>query len=111
MSLGPMTRSCLTMQGFAGDDPALKPLAPWLRWTPALSTLLILAGAVLRQPSILWAFAALAFAGAAGWHAFDWLFNYGVRHLLRLPRLPPNPAPRRFSWGWRLVCPTGQDPA
>ena len=97
VSIRSLTRSCLTMQGFACDDPALGPVVPWLRWTPMLSTALILLGTVLRQPLVLWTFAALAFLGAAGWHPFDALFNYGVRYVLRVPRLPRNPVPRRFA--------------
>lgn len=99
MPLSSMTRSCLTLQGFACDIPAFGPIAPWLRWTPVLSTIVILFGTVLQQPYILWAFAVIAFVGAAGWNAFDALFNYGVRFALKLPRLPPNPAPRRFAMG------------
>ena len=99
MSLSPMTRSFLTIQGFACDVPTFGPVAPWLRWTPTLSTVFILLGTILREPYILWAFAVIAFVGAAGWNAFDALFNYGVRFILRLPRLPSNPAPRRFAMG------------
>ena len=97
MSLRSLTRSFLTIQGFACDVPAFGPIAPWLRWTPTLSATFILLGTILHQPYILWAFAAIAFVGAAGWNAFDALFNYGVRFALRLPRLPRNPAPRRFA--------------
>lgn len=99
MPLNPMTRFSLTMQGFVCDVPAFGPIAPWLRWTPTLSTIFIFLGTILRDPYILWAFAVIAFVGAAGWNAFDALFNYGVRFVLQLPRLPPNPAPRRFAMG------------
>jgi rhodanese-related sulfurtransferase len=41
---------------------------------------------------------ATAVAGAATpRHPFDWLYNYGVRHLLGKPAIPRNAAPRRFS--------------
>ena len=99
MSISPMTRSFLTIQGFACDVPSFGPMAPWLRWTPSLSAVFILLGTILQQPYILWVFAVIAFVGAAGWNLFDALFNYGVRFVLRLPRLPPNPAPRRFAMG------------
>lgn len=97
MSLSQITRSFLTIQGFACDVPTFGPVAPWLRWTPTLSTIFILLGTILQQPYILWAFAVIAFVGVAGWNLFDALFNYGVRFILRLPRLPSNPAPRRFA--------------
>jgi hypothetical protein len=96
------------MQGFACDvTPSIGVLAPWLRWTPLLSTGFIVAGTVLRQPMILWVFAAIALTGAAGWHPFDAVFNSTLRHVLHLPQLPPNPPPRRFAMAlagaWALV--------
>ncbi len=65
-------RRGLRLQGFACDtDPAIAAAAPWLRFTPAVSTLCIVTGTVLRSPAILWAFAAVATVGALGWNAFD----------------------------------------
>ena len=98
MTLGNWTKSVLSMQGFACDtDPALAAVAPWLRWTPLLSTAMIIAGTVLRSPAILWTFAVVALCGAAGWHPFDALFNHAVRPVVKVPQLPANPAPRRFA--------------
>jgi hypothetical protein len=98
MSLPVALAARLRMQGFACDhDPLVARLEPWLRWTPGLSTIWILAGTVLREPGILLAFSLVAGLGAAGWHPLDALFNGVVRHLQKLPALPHNPAPRRFA--------------
>ena len=90
-------RSHLTTQGFACESELVGQMAPWLRWTPALSAIWIAAGTSARASAILWTFSLCAAAGAWGWHPFDALFNYGVRHLIGLPRLPPSPVPRRFA--------------
>ena len=98
MAITEAVRSRLILQGFAcNTDPRVAATAQWLRFTPALSTLCIIAGTALRSPAVLWGFAIIAAIGAAGWNIFDQLFNALVRHRVRAPRLPPNPAPRRFA--------------
>jgi hypothetical protein len=100
-------RRRLTTQGFACEAKLVGQMAPWLRWTPALSAIWIAAGTTARAPTIFWAFTLCAAAGAAGWHPFDALFNYGVRHLLNLPHLPPNPRPRRFAMALAAIWSAG----
>jgi hypothetical protein len=39
-----------------------------------------------------------AVGGFAPWHPFDLAWDYGVRHLMRTPALPPNPRRRRRAW-------------
>jgi hypothetical protein len=95
--LSEKVRAHLSAQGYACEQELVGQMVPWLRWTPALSAIWIAAGTTARAPIILWSFSLCAAAGVAGWHPFDALFNYGVRHLLGLPRLPPNPPPRRFA--------------
>ncbi len=91
-------RRGLMLQGFACDtDPGIASAAPWLRFTPAISTLCIIAGTALRAPSVLWAFAAVAAVGSLGWNAFDQVFNSAVRRWVHASPLPANPAPRRFA--------------
>jgi len=98
MAIPEAVRLRLALQGFACDrDARVGAAAPWLRFTPALSTLCIITGTVLRSPAVLWAFAIIAAIGAAGWHVFDQLFNTLVRRWVHAARLPPNPAPRRFA--------------
>jgi hypothetical protein len=97
-------RRHLSTQGFACEVELVGQMAPWLRWTPALSAIWISAGTTARSPIILWSFSLCAAAGALGWHPFDALFNHGVRHLLDLPHLPANPVPRRFAMALAAVC-------
>ena len=88
------------LQGFACDaDPSVGATARWLRFTPTLSTLCILAGTALRSSVVLWTFAVIAAIGAAGWNVFDLLFNVLVRHLVRSAPLPPNPEVARGNGG------------
>lgn len=102
--LNETVRRRLTNQGFACDLELVGQMAPWLRWTPALSAIWIAAGTTARSPTILWSFSLCAAAGAMGWHPFDALFNHGARHLLDLPPLPTNPVPRRFAMALAAVC-------
>ena len=98
MQLRPAVRERLMLQGFACDiDPAVGKAAAWLRFTPAVSTMWLITAVALRSAPALWIFAALAAAGAAGWHPFDQIFNRVIRHALGAPPLPSNPAPRRFA--------------
>ncbi|HVH66395.1 MAG TPA: DUF4395 family protein [Gemmatimonadales bacterium] len=91
-------RSRLQLQGFDCDsDPRVLAGARWLRFTPTLSTVCIIAGTALRSPIVLWSFALVTMVGAAGWHLFDALFNVFVRRWAQAPPLGPNPAPRRFA--------------
>jgi hypothetical protein len=96
-------RARLATQGYACDLELVGQLAPWLRWTPALSALWIAAGTTAKAPTILWSFSLCAAAGAAGWHPLDALFNNGVRHVFSLPRLPSNPPPRRFAMAMAAI--------
>ena len=102
--LNETVRRRLTAQEFACEVELVGQMAPWLRWTPALSAIWIAAGTTARSPTILWSFSLCAAAGAMGWHPFDALFNHGVRHLLDLPPLPNNPVPRRFAMSLAAVC-------
>lgn len=91
-------RGRLEMQGFACTvDPATLATARWLRFTPLLSMVVLVAAAILHSSFLLWAFAIIAALGAAGWHLFDILFNAVVARALDAPRLAPNPVPRRFA--------------
>ncbi len=90
--------SRLALQGFACDtDPQVATMARWLRFTPVLSTICIVAGTALRSPALLWGFALITAIGAAGWNAFDAIFNHVVRRWIHSPPLPANPPPRRFA--------------
>ena len=83
MSAHATLRRRIEAQGFLGlDDDTLARLGPWLRWSPVLCTLAMIAGVALRSPPILWTLAAIALLGALlPFHPFDLLYNLGMRHL------------------------------
>ncbi len=90
----------LRAQGYQEEGAALAHAARWARWAPALCALSCLAATVAQSPIAFWAIAATAAAGAVlPNHPFDWLFNYGVRHVVGEPPMPRNQAPRRFACG------------
>ncbi|MBZ0271903.1 DUF4395 domain-containing protein [bacterium] len=92
-------RNRLEIQGYGDlDDSTLAELGPWIRWSPAFCTVFMIAGTALASPAILWTLAATAFVGAIlPSHPFDWLYNFGFRHLTGTRPLPPHGAPRRFA--------------
>ena len=101
MPVSSTVRYRLEAQGFHGlDDATLEELAPWLRWSPVLCTLVMAAGVALASPMILWALAGVAFLGVLlPFHPFDLLYNYGVRHLTGTRPLPHHGPQRRFACG------------
>lgn len=98
-------RRRLEAQGFRGlDDATLQEVGPWLRWSPALCTLFMLAGVALASPAILWALAVTAFLGALlPFHPFDLMYNHGARHLTGTRPLPHQGPQRRFACGIATV--------
>lgn len=57
-------------------------------------------GVFFQSISILAIAAIIAFAGAfPPYHPFDYLYNYGVRHLLGKPKIPPRTKQGRFACG------------
>jgi Domain of unknown function (DUF4395) len=98
MPVNPTVRSRLEAQGFCGlDDKTLTELAPWMRWTYALGTLVTLAGVVLTSPAVLWTLAAITFAGVSlPFHPFDLLYNGGMRYLTHTGPFPRSGPQRRF---------------
>jgi hypothetical protein len=108
MSLSTAVRNRLHTQGFVDvDEATLGRVAPWLRWSPAICTTIVIIGTALASPWILWALVPLAAAGALlPRHPFDYVYNLGVRRLTRTPPLPEHRAPRRFACGMAAMCVT-----
>jgi len=90
----------LFQQGYQHFSPAeLRQLEWGLRFTPAVCSLITLAGLVLQQPYVLLAVAALgmwAFFFPAA-HPMDLLYNHVVRHVFGAVALPENPLQRRLA--------------
>jgi hypothetical protein len=98
MHVSPTVRSRLEAQGFYGlDDETLGDLAPWLRWTYTLGTVITVIGVVFMSPAVLWALAAITVLGVVlPFHPFDLLYSYGVRYLTGTGRFPNSGPQRRF---------------
>jgi hypothetical protein len=100
-------RTCrrLDIQGFeAVDVQQLALVAPWLRLSFGLCTLLGGLGTVLASPAILLMLAPVAaLAAASPVHPFDLSYNYGIRHLTGTGSLPRRGAPARFGCGMGAV--------
>ena len=105
-----LTQINLDNQGFGGLDSESKSRYAWpLRFTPAVGTLLIVVGLLLRSPVWLGSMALVAASGVLFPRAMliDLVYNYGVRYLFGAPTLPPTPRPRRFSYAISATALTG----
>jgi hypothetical protein len=99
--LNAFTKDNLNKQGFGKlNDEAKSSYALPLRFTPAVSTILIVIGLVLRSPIWIGSMALVALSGALlpGGMLIDLIYNLAVRHLFNAPPLPPTPKPRQFSY-------------
>ncbi len=92
-------RARIEAQGFLGlDDHTLSQINYWLRLSPAICMIWAAIGTALSSAIILWALVPFAALGALlPGHPFDVLYNQGLRHLAKSPRLPRYPLPRRFT--------------
>lgn len=101
VKLSTFTKNNLNKQGFGKlDDEAKSCYALPLRFSPGVSTILIVIGLALQSPIWLGSMALVALSGALfpNGMLFDLVYNLGVRHLFNAPQLPPTPKPRRFSY-------------
>jgi hypothetical protein len=98
MAVNPIVRSRLEAQGFCGlDDETLAELAPWMRWTYTLGTLVTVIGVALMSPGVLWTLAAITSLGIVlPFHPFDLLYNYGARFVTGTGPFPNSGPQRRF---------------
>jgi hypothetical protein len=99
--LSAFTKNNLNKQGFEKlDDADKSKYALPLRFTPAVATILIVIGLVLRSPVWLGAMSLVALSGAVfpKGMVLDLVYNLGVRHLFHALPLPTTPTPRRFSY-------------
>ncbi len=101
MTASSVVRRRLETQGFCNlDDATLRELGPWLRWSPAICTVVMATGVAFASSAVLWTLAAIAFLGALlPFHPFDLLYNYGARHLTGTRPLPHQGPQRRFACG------------
>jgi hypothetical protein len=68
-----------------------------MRWTYTLGTLVTAIGVALTSPTVLWILAAITSVGIfLPFHAFDLLYNYGMRHLTGTEPFPNSGPQRHF---------------
>jgi hypothetical protein len=91
------THGWLIMQGYGGlSAEQRRAISLGLRLTTGACLAGVVAGLITRSPAIFLILAAVAaVAGLTPRHPFDAIWQYGVRHLVRGPALPPNPPQRR----------------
>jgi hypothetical protein len=93
-------RERIEAQGFCGlDDTTYAEVHYPLRLSPAICMLWAAIGTVSGSASILWALAPFAALGAVlPKHPFDFFYDHGLRHLLKMPALP------RYGFRRHLAC-------
>jgi len=106
--LAPRTARWLEIQGFTcSRRPDADDLIPWLRFSPGLTTVVVVLGTVLAAPLVLGALSLVTgVCAATSRHPFDVVYDRVVRPVTGTPALPRNPVPRRFACviatGWLL---------
>jgi hypothetical protein len=101
-------RSNLSTQGNCLSDAERRELSVGLRFSTGLCLTLVLVVLALESPVMVFALSVIGvIAGFSARHPFDHLWNYGVRHLVGGPPLPPNPTRRRHAFkvaiAWLVV--------
>ena len=105
---GAWMRANLTTQGYCLGDAERRELALGLRFSTGVCLALVVVASALESPALMFALSGIGLvAGFSARHPFDHLWNHVVRHLVRGPVLPPNPARRRDAFkvatAWLLV--------
>jgi hypothetical protein len=91
----------LHVQGYGNySDKELNDYKYGIRFAYGLCVTMVTLGLILGNIPLLSFASLIAFAGAfPPYHPFDYLYNYGVRHLLGKPKLPPRTIQGRFACG------------
>ena len=92
-------RSNLATQGYCLNDGERRQLWLGVRFSTGLCLMLVLLALALESPVVLFALSGIGvIAGFTARHPFDHVWNYGFRHLVGGPPLPPNPTLRRHAF-------------
>jgi hypothetical protein len=99
--ISPTCRKRLHVQGYENfSDKELNDYKFGIRFAYACCITLVAFGLFFQSIPILAIAPVIAFVGAfPPYHPFDYLYNYGVRHLLGKPKLPPRTNQGRFACG------------
>jgi len=97
--VGAWMRANLTTQGYCLSDEERRELSLALRFSTGTCLLLVLTALALELSPMIFALSSVGVvAGFTPRHPFDLLWNYGVRHVVGGPALPPNPTRRRHAF-------------
>ena len=99
--LNTFTKNSLNEQGFEKlNDEAKSYYAFPLRFTPGVSTTLVVIGIYFKSPILLGIMAFVALSGALlpNGMIIDLVYNFGVKRLTSISQLPTTPKPRQFSY-------------
>jgi len=104
-TLTPTIKRRLEIQGFTEtDQKVLEETAPWLGFPYGICAILASVGTVLGSPVILLGLTFFSAWGAASpVHPFDYIYNYGIRHLTGTVPFPKRGTPGRFACGLGTV--------
>ena len=94
------TCNYLDMQGFENLSTEEKSkLNIALRITPTLCSIVVVFGLYYANWQTFAALSTFGFLGTATrmWQPFDVLYNFVISSILKWPKLPPSPAPKRFA--------------
>lgn len=92
-------RRLVELQGFYGvADQDLRAVDIGLRTAPVFCASLAAIATAAGSANLFWALLPFALAGVVlNGNPFDVVYNHGLRHWLKGPRLPRYPGPRRFA--------------
>ncbi|MGW8247774.1 MAG: DUF4395 family protein [Acidiferrobacterales bacterium] len=95
------TRRLVELQGFYGvADQDLRSIDIGLRVAPVFCMTLSAIATATGSANLFWALLPFALAGIVlNGNPFDVVYNHGLRHWLKGPRIPRYPVPRRFACG------------
>lgn len=98
-------RKRLHIQGYDNfSDKELNDYKYGIRFAYVGCVTLVAFGIYFQSIPILAITAVIAFAGAfPPYHPFDYLYNFGVRHLLTKPKMPPRTNQARFACGMASI--------
>jgi hypothetical protein len=103
--ISPVRRKRLETQGYHGfTDAELNDFKSGIRFAYYLCGSLVVLGLFLANSKILAVAMTIAFFGSLPpYHPFDYLYNYGIRHIVHKPKTPRRSNQGRFACGIATV--------
>ncbi len=81
------------------DDPAYRRMLPWTKMAFVIGGTQALIATVSADAATLWQMVPVALAAVIlPHHPFEYIYNWGIRHVIKAAPLPSNKAPVRFAF-------------